>query len=578
MASELNREEKRQAQRSRLSPAQQARLELRLRGSGTADAKLNSIPRRAALASPPLSFAQQRLWFLQQLEPDNPYYNEHAALKLTGTLDVEVLEQSLNAIVRRHEALRTTFEEGGFEEGAGRPVQVITPSLSLPLSKVDLRHQSESAQKREMQRLSVDQSQRPFNLAQGPLLRWMLIQLDERNQALLFTVHHIIFDGWSIDILMRELSAFYTSFSTTRTNSQAIIPPPELPIQYADYAVWQLRQLQGEALQSQLDYWRQRLEQAPPLLQLPSDRPRPSIQTYRGATQSFQLSTPLTQALKHLSRDAGATLFMTLLTAFKILLYRYTGQTDLIVGSPVANRNRSEVEGLIGVFVNSLVLRTDLSGDPTVEALLGRIRQVMLGAYAHQDLPFEKVVEDIKPERNAHYNPLFQVSFTLHNTPRRSFELPGLTITPLAVKRDRALLDLRLDITETEEGLTGCWEYNTDLFDGDRICRMSGHFQTLLEAIVSHPQQRLSELPVLTAAEHQQMLQWNQTQTDYPQTHSRISHTISMNGANHIFWRHFFENSLKLSRLDPKNVQNWLDNRQDQPENQGFGEIWQVNQ
>ncbi|HEY9629833.1 MAG TPA: amino acid adenylation domain-containing protein [Coleofasciculaceae cyanobacterium] len=489
---------------SKLSPAKRALLEARLRGNVGSNA--TAISRRSSTEPSPLSFAQQRLWFLQQLEPDNPFYNEHTALQLTGSLHIAALEQSLNAIVQRHEALRTTFEILD-----GQPVQRIASDLVIPLSTVDLRALPDAAP--EIQRLAIAQSQCPFNLADAPLLRWTLLQLGEQEHVLLFTIHHIIFDGWSIDILIRELSAFYPAFSADQDAASL----SALPIQYADFAAWQRQWLQGDTLESQLAYWQQQLVDAPSLLQLPTDRPRPSAQTYQGATVSFLLPQRLTKALKTIGKEAEATLFMTLLAAFNLLLYRYTGQADLIVGLPIANRNRAEIEGLIGMFVNSLVLRTNLSGNPTFEKLLGQVRQVMLGAYENQDLPFEKLVEALQPDRDAPYNPLFQVSFTLHNAPRKQFELPGLTITALDVERRRALLDLRLDMTETDQGLVGCWEYSTDLFDADRIRRMSGHFQTLLEAIALNPQQRISEFSCLTEAEHQQFLQWNQTQTDYPQ-------------------------------------------------------------
>ncbi|MEQ8997814.1 MAG: aminotransferase class V-fold PLP-dependent enzyme [Coleofasciculus sp. B1-GNL1-01] len=454
-----------------------------------------------------LSFAQQRLWFLQQLEPGNPFYNEHVAIQLTGLLDVASLEQSLNEMVQRHEALRTTFKMV-----EAQPVQIIAPNLTLTLPVVDLRQLPKAVQKMEVQGLATEQSQRPFDLLQGPLLRWMLVQLSEQEHVLLFNIHHIVFDGWSLGIIIRELSALYQAFSTGKPS-----PLPKLPIQYADFAVWQRQQLQGEKLHSQLSYWKQQLEKAPPLLPLPTDRPRPPVQTYRGEKESFRLPKSLTETLKTVGKKAEATLFMTLLAVFKILLYRYSGQEDIIVGSPIANRNRAEIEGLIGFFLNTLVLRTDFSGNPTFEELLGRVRQVTMEAYDHQDLPFEKLVEELQPERNANYNPLFQVSFVLQNTPKVKCELPWLTLTPVKVKRTRALLDLRLDITETDSGLEGFWEYNTDLFDAATISRMSGYLQTLLEAIAANPQQRVDQLPLLSEAErHQLLTEWNDTESEYP--------------------------------------------------------------
>ncbi|NEO98541.1 MAG: amino acid adenylation domain-containing protein [Symploca sp. SIO2E9] len=493
--------------KSELSPAKRALLEKYLRGEVESDSRSNIISRRSSTVPVPLSFAQQRLWFLQQLEPDNPFYNEHLAIQLTGSLDVGALEQSLNQIVQRHEVLRTTFKMLD-----GEPVQIIAPSLTLTLLVLDLCQLPEVEQKTEVQRLATEHIQRPFNLVQGPLLRWTLLKLSEQKHVLLFIGHHIVADGWSIGILIRELSALYQAFSTGKPTSL-----PDMPIQYADFAIWQRQELQGAKLESQLSYWKQQLNNAPSLLQLPTDRPRPTVQTYRGAKQSFLLPKSLTEALKAIAQKAEASLFMTLLSAFQILLYRYTGQEDLIVGSPIANRNRAEIGGLIGFFLNTLALRTDVSGNPTFEELLARVRKVAIGAYANQDLPFETLVEKLQLERNVNYNPLFQVSFTLQNTPKVKFELPGLTITPLEVEHTRALFDLSLNVTETELGLECFWEYNTDLFDAARISRMIGHLETLLEAIAVNPQQRVSQLPLLSQSEfHQLLTEWNDTAKKYP--------------------------------------------------------------
>ncbi|MBE9224524.1 amino acid adenylation domain-containing protein [Phormidium sp. LEGE 05292] len=504
---DVNKKENIIARKSKLSPTQLALLQKRLRGEVDSDFKLEAIPRRSNRNRLPLSFTQQRLWFLQQLEPENHFYNECGAIQLTGSLDIESLEKSINEIVQRHEALHTVFEVV-----EGQPFQVITPNLKVSLPVVNLNELSEIEQKIEVQRIAIAHNQHPFDLVRGPLLRWKLLQLNEREYILLFAIHHIVFDGWSVAILVRELSAFYQAFLTRKPLSL-----PELPIQYADFAIWQREELQGEKLQSQLSYWKQQLKNAPPLLQLPTDRSRPLIQTYRGARQSFTLPKTLTDALKAIGRQTDATLFMTLLAAFKILLYRYTGQQDLVIGSPIANRNRSELEGLIGFFVNNLVVRTDISGNPTFEELLRRIKKVVIEAYTNQDLPFEKLVEELQPERNINYNPLFQVSFALQNTPKVNFELPGLTITPFEIEYTKALFDLHLDINETDSGLEGFWEYNTDLFDAATINRMNGHFQILLEAIANDTQQRVDQLPLLTLTErHQLLIDWNQTQADYP--------------------------------------------------------------
>ncbi|MEO1004277.1 MAG: condensation domain-containing protein, partial [Cyanobacteria bacterium J06638_38] len=343
---------------SKLSPAKRALLEKRLRGEVESDYRNRTsvISRRSKTTPPPLSFSQQRLWFLQQLEPDNFFYNEHLAIQLTGFLDIAALKQSINEIVQRHEVLRTNFQ---IEEG--QSVQTIYPDLRVTLSMVDLWKLPEFEQNREVQRLVTEEIQCPFNLIQGPLLRWTLLKLGKQKYVLLLVIHHIVGDGWSMGLLIRELSAYYQELTRGKPASL-----PELPIQYADFAVWQRQELQGKKLESQLSYWKQQLEHAPPLLQLPTDRPRPPVETYRGARISFLSPQHLTPALQTLAQKTEATLFMTLLAAFNILLSRYTGQEDIIVGSPIANRNRSEIEGLIGCFINTLVLRTDCSGNPTV--------------------------------------------------------------------------------------------------------------------------------------------------------------------------------------------------------------------
>jgi non-ribosomal peptide synthetase component F len=344
------------------------------------------------------------------------------------------------------------------------------------------------------------------------LFRVQLLRLEEAEHMLLVTMHHIVYDGWSYDIFLRELAALYDAFSSGKPS-----PLPELPIQYADFAHWQREWLQGEVLESQRDYWKQQLNGSLPILQLPTDYPRPPVQTYQGGYQSLELPKNLTQALKDLSQQERGTLFMTLLAAFQTLLYRYTGQEDIIVGTPIAGRNQVEAEGLIGFFVNTLALRTYLSGNPSFQELLGRVREVALGAYAHQDLPFEKLVEELQPERDRSRTPLFQVMFVLQNTPTSALELPGLTVNSLNIDSGTAKFDLTLFIMETAQGLRASLEYNTDLFNAATITRMLGNFQTLLEGIVANPQQRLSDLPLLTAAEqHQLLVEWNNTQTDYP--------------------------------------------------------------
>ncbi|HEY9741969.1 MAG TPA: amino acid adenylation domain-containing protein [Coleofasciculaceae cyanobacterium] len=479
----------------------------------------------------PVSFAQQRLWFLDQLIPNNAFYNTPAALCLTGSLNLAALEQTFNEIVRRHEALRTTFVTV-----QGQPVPVIAPTLKTSLPVIDLQDFPEAERETEARRLTVQEAQRPFDLSKGPLLRVTLLRLDESEYVLLLILHHIVSDGWSMGVLIREIAALYTAYleaedesnssSTFNLHASSFILP-ELPIQYADFAHWQREWLQGEVLAAQLAYWRQKLDGIS-ILNLPTDRPHPAVQTYRGATQFLQLPKSLSEALEALSQREGVTLFMTLLAAFQTLLYRYTQQEDIAVGSPIANRNRSEIEGLIGFFVNSLVLRTDLSGNPTFLELLSRVREVALGAYAYQDLPFEKLVEELHPERNLNQNPLFQVVFALQNAPMEALELPGLTLSPLQfVDTGTTRFDLEFHLWERKQnnglgidnsdGISGFVVYGTDLFDEATITRMLGHFQTLLEGIVANPEQRIADLALLSEAEsHQLTVEWNNTQADYP--------------------------------------------------------------
>lgn len=491
-----------------LSPQKRELLLQRLRQKrdNVSPQKIKPQPRHSSTF--PLSFAQARLWFLEQLEPGNPFYNQSAAVHLLGRLNLAALEQSFNEILRRHEVLRTTFTVV-----EGQPVQVIAPTLPLTLPVVDLQKLPEAERKGEVLRRATEEGQQSFNLSKTPLLRCTLLRLDETEYVLLFTMHHIISDAWSKGVLLRELAILYEAFSIGKPS-----PLPELPIQYADFAVWQQQWLQGEVLETQLTYWRQQLEGSPPLLELPTDRTRPPVQTFRGATQSFILPKALTEALKELSKQEDVTLFMTLLAAFKTLLYRYTGQNDILVGSPIANRNRSEIEGLIGFFVNTLVMRTNLGGRPSFREILSRVRNVALAAYAHQDLPFERLVNELQLERDLSHTPLFQVMFEFGNTPISALALPGLTLSLLETKSSTAKFDLSLSMRETEQGLIGSLEYNTDLFDAGTIARMLGHFQTLVASILANPDQRLENLQLLTDAEKQQLLvEWNDTGADYPQ-------------------------------------------------------------
>ncbi|WP_071189198.1 non-ribosomal peptide synthetase [Trichormus sp. NMC-1] len=467
----------------------------------------NTIPCRQHSDSIPLSFAQERLWFLEQLDPNQPLYNEPTALHLRGILEIATLQKSLNEIVRRHESLRTIFTTV-----EGKPIPTIFPHFNLNLPIVSIELLTPSEQKIEVKRLAIEEALQPFDLGKDPLIRVKLLQLGETEYVLLLTMHHIICDRWSFAILLQELTTLYQAFSKGQ-----ISPFKELPIQYADYAIWQKNYLTGEVLEKQISYWEKQLADAPAVLELPTDYPRPPVMSNRGSQLSFSLSPELTQALKTLSQQEEATLFITLLTAFKVLLYRYTQQTDILVGTTIAGRNREELETLIGFFVNTLVLRTDLSNKPSFRQLLRQVRQVALEAYAHQDLPFEKIVEKLQPERNFSHTPLFQVMFQLQNTPNKTLEIPGLTWESLEFHNHTVKFDLCLSMVETEQGLIGNLQYNTDLFDVATIHRMQGHFQTLLESIINNPEQIIEELPLLTKTEQKQFLEWNHTQVEYPQ-------------------------------------------------------------
>jgi len=495
-------------------------------------ARAASIPRRRMTGPLPLSFAQHRLWFLEQFEHGNIAYNMSASLWLKGRLNKDALEQSLNEIRRRHEILRTTFHLVG-----GQPVQVIVKEETTKLPITDLTMLPPSDRKAEALRLGAEEVSRPFDLAHGPLFRTALIGLDAEEHILLLTMHHIISDGWSMRVLHRELAMLYEAFL-----SGCESPLPELAVQYGDFAVWQRGWLQGEVLEKQIAYWKEKLQNVPPVIGMPTDRPRPSLQTYRGGTLQLTVSRTVTEGLKALSVSEKATLFMTLLAAFQTLLFRYTGQSDLPVGVPIANRPCVETEPLIGFFANTLVMRNDLSGNPLFRELLARVRITAMGAYAHQDLPFEKVVEVLQPERDPSHGPLFQVMFAFQNLPdigigsetteneirevKQSddiwttglpFQLaPGLSAHPFRTVSGTAKFDLTLYLAETKQGLEGLWKYNIDLFEADTIERVARHFKVLLEGIVANPERRLSEFPLLDDTERrQQAVEWNRTENSY---------------------------------------------------------------
>ena len=483
-------------------------VETELHPNFSNNSQLSILPTSRSNIALPLSFAQQRLWFLHQIDPANTAYNLPFAVRLTGILDLAVLELSFSEIVRRHEVLRTQFITI-----EGKPSQVIIPPQPLLLSVMNLETIPGVKQESEVQRLLHDLAQQPFDLSQDSLMRIRVLRLNTAEHVVCLTLHHIIADGWSIGILIQELVTLYQAFAAQQPS-----PLPELPIQYVDFAHWQRQYLSGEVLERQLDYWKQQLAGIPPLLELPADRPRPPERTFQGGTIPMELNADLMKQLKSLSQQSGTTLFMTLLAAFSALLSRYSGQEDIVVGSPIANRNRGEIESLIGFFVNTLVLRVQLQDNPSFEEVLKQVRQVSLDAYTHQDMPFEQLVEALRPERNLTNSPLFQVMFVLQNAPMGELELPGVNLTPIEGESVIAKFDLTLFLGETAAGLKGRWEYNSDLFEAATIERMSQHFQNLLEAIVANPQLRVAQLPLLSEAERQQFLvEWNDTQTDYPQ-------------------------------------------------------------
>jgi amino acid adenylation domain-containing protein len=471
-----------------------------------------AIGRCAPQGNAPLSFAQQRLWFLDQLAPGSPVYNIPEAIRLVGALSLPALENSFAEILRRHQALRTTFQSTN-----GQPVQVVTSDYRFSLALCDLSHLGEAARQEEIQRLAVAEARKPFDLTRDLMLRASLVRLAPEEHVLFITMHHIASDAWSIGILYGELATLYRAFLEGKNPAEAGGLLPELPIQYPDYATWQRQWLDGQVLEEQLTYWKNQLAGAPDLLELPIDKPRPAVQSFRGGARSMLLPRELARDLKALSRREGVTLFMLLLGAFKVLLSRYSRQQDILVGSPIAGRTQVETEGLIGFFINTLILRTDLSGNPTFKQLLQKIRKITLDAYAHQDLPLEKLVMELKPERSSSHTPLFQVVFVLQSAPSHPPELTNLSATYLEVDTETAKFDLILSITDTPQGLKTGFEYNVDLFEESTIARMLEHFRTLLEGIAAAPEQRISQLPLLPAPERRLLLEeWNEAKADYP--------------------------------------------------------------
>lgn len=479
------------------------RVEEKLRETGTAKSlSISPVPREEAL---PLSFAQERLWFFEQFHQRTSTYNMPFALRMKGPVHLAALQRTFDEILLRHEVLRTSFVTQ-----AGEARQKINADTTWPITVVDLSELS--LIEREMQAVLtvIEEGDKPFDLTHGPMLRAVLLRMAEQEHVLLVTMHHIASDGWSMSVLLEELSVLYEAFASDKPS-----PLPELPVQYADFANWQREWFQGEVLEEQLHYWKEQLRDAPFVLDLPTDKPRPAVQTYNGAICEVSLASGILPKLKKLGQQEGATLYMTLLAAFNLLLSRLSGQEDIVIGSPIAGRTHKETEGLIGFFVNTLALRTDLSGEPSFRALLSRVRETTLGAYAHQDLPFERLVREVQPERDMSYAALFQVMFALQNAPRGDLELPGLTLTNFPMEKATSMFDLTLSLYEAEDGLHGSVQYNTDLFAEDTVQRIVERFGVLLEGIVSTPDLAVQELPLWTETEMRLLKQWNETATAY---------------------------------------------------------------
>ena len=488
-----------------LSDKKRELLQAALRAKGI-DAEPNGRIEPGVLSGPiPLSFAQQRLWVIHQVEPESPAYNFPASVRFRGKLDVAVLENALNEIVRRHAMLRTTFSEVN-----GSPAQMIAPELHVSLPCVDFRGISHSVQKIALETLVERDVLEPFDLEHGPLLRLKLAQLGDDEHVLIITFHHIVSDGWAFSIFVRELGQIYEAFSQGKSS-----PLPELEIQYADFARWQREWKEKQTDPAHLAYWKAKLAEVPQVMELPTDRPRPAAPTYRGVRHFFTLPKALTESLRELGSREGATLYMTLLAGLNVMLHRYTGRQDIVVGSPVASRNRSEIEGLIGFFLNMLVLRNDLSGSPNFKDVVKRVRATALEAFEHQETPFEQLVEELQPKRELNVSPLFQVMFVLQSRAMAPIQLGNLSLAPESVNRPASVCDLTFQLAETDEGLDGFIEYSTDLFDERTIVQMAAHLQAILTALCAQPERNVSEIPYLSHVETRQIIvDWNPSRPD----------------------------------------------------------------
>ncbi|MFN6395714.1 MAG: amino acid adenylation domain-containing protein [Aphanizomenon sp.] len=456
----------------------------------------------------PLSFGQEQLWFLSQIQ-DNTTYNLPLALQISGSLNISVLEQVITEIVRRHEILRTNFQQI-----EGKNLQVIRPEINISLQVINLDQITAKQQLQNVQQLINQETDKIFNLSEDDLFQSTLYQLNQNSYILLLNMHHIISDGWSIGILLQELSTLYGAYLAGNKS-----PLPDLQIQYADYAIWQKEKFTSEIREKQLNYWKQQLADIPPLLELPTDKPRPPIQSFRGGIWEFSINSNLSQKIRTLTQQSDATLFMIMLAAFVILLYRCSGQDDILIGSPMAGRNRQEIQSLIGYFVNTVVLRTKLTGNPNFREILNQVRQVATDAHNYQDIPYNQVVEVLNPQRNLSYNPVFQILFDLQHSLTDKLQLPGLTLQPFLGEHSTSKFDLSLIIEDRGTELIGAWEYSSDLFTQEAISRITENFQTLLNGIVNNPETPINQLPIISAFEQQQILEkWNNTQQDYPES------------------------------------------------------------
>jgi surfactin family lipopeptide synthetase A len=469
--------------------------------------RIEPVERRGEGETWPLSFAQQRLWFLYQLDPGTASYNIPMALRLRGPLHFNALEAALSHLTFRHHSLRTRFVHSD-----GLPAQIIDAHLPRTLPLFDLSHVPATEREGAAMQLATDDANRPFELSVGPLFRFSLLRLSTDEYIILLCLHHIISDGWSVSILLRELSLLYDAFSEGRP-----APLAELSIQYADYALWQREYLRGETLAAELSYWKEQLAGAAPLLDLPTDHTRPPVQSYRGASLRLRVKPELTLRLQSMSRAQGVTLFMSLLAVFRFLLWRYSGQEDVSIGTPMAGRNRAELESIVGFFINTLTLRTEVRGEESFRSLLSREREVCLGGYAHQDLPFEKLVEELQPERSLSHTPLFQVMFSLMNVPPGKIRLRGMEARALKVEHEATKFDLALSLAETNGELAGEMQYKRELYEATSIERMSAHYLRLLDAVLENPERPLWQMPLLSRDEERQLIfDWNRTSPDYP--------------------------------------------------------------